>query len=121
MNNFGDVYMLIKVFGVVVGAVFALTLTGDIDQQGRLHLNMGVLVKVAFSALLGFLMGGWLIDFAHWQDYSYMTHGFVMMMCSVFGMSLIGILYQSIRLTTADKTLPQIVAEIKSTFKAIIK
>ncbi|WP_432481715.1 hypothetical protein [Moraxella sp. ZY200743] len=121
MNNMTDIPILVKIFGVIIGAIFALTLTGDIDQQGKLRLNMGVMVKVAFSAYFGFLSGGWLIEYMDWQRYSYVSHGFVMMLCSVFGMALVGVIYQSFKLSTTDKTFSEIIQEIKETFRSIIK
>ncbi|WP_323842119.1 MULTISPECIES: hypothetical protein [unclassified Moraxella] len=120
-QNFTNIHLIIKILAVIVGAVFALTLTGDIDNNGRLKLSVGVLIKLTFSALFGFLMGGWVIEYFDLSSYSYASHGFVMMLCSVFGMTAVGVLYQSIKLATTDKTPSQIVKEVKETFKAIFK
>lgn len=121
MNNLLDLQFFVKVIGVVIGAIFALTLTGDIDKQGKLNLNIGVLIKVAFSAYFGFLSGGWLIEYFEWGHYSHASQGFIMMLCSVFGMTVVGVAYQSFKLSTTDKTVPEIISEVKSTFKSIIK
>lgn len=121
MNNLTDIPVLVKIIGVILGAIFALTLSNDIDTEGKLKLSVGIVIKFAFSAYFGFLSGGWLIEYMDWGMYSHVTHGFVMMLCSVFGMTFVGILYQSIRLSTTDKTFSEIVAEVKATFKNIVK
>ena len=120
-NNLTDLPFFLKVFAVLIGAVFAMTLTGDIDRDGKLKLSFGVFVKISFSAVFGFMAGGWLIEYMGWQSWGYTSHGFVMMLCSVFGMTLVGIVYQAIKLSTTNKTPSEIVAEVKSTFKAIFK
>ena len=120
-NNPTDLSLILKVFAVIIGAVFALSLTGDIDKDGKLKLSFGVFVKVAFSAAFGFLSGSWLIEYMGWGYWSYASHGFVMMLCSVFGMTLVGIVYQATLLSFTGKTLGEIIAEIKVTFKSIFK
>ncbi|OOS02162.1 hypothetical protein SAMN02745664_1312 [Moraxella cuniculi DSM 21768] len=120
-NNLADLPFFVKVFAVIIGAVFAMTLTGDIDSDGRLKLSFGVFVKITFSAVFGFLSGAWLIEYMDWSHWSHTSHGFVMMLCSVFGMTLVGILYQSALLSLTDKKLSEIIAEIKLTFKSIFK
>lgn len=120
-QNLSNIPLIVKILAVIIGAVFALTLTGDINEKGDLRLSVGVLIKISFSALFGFLMGAWLIEYMGWDNYSYASHGFVMMVCSVFGMTMVGIIYQSIKLATTDKTPSQIIKEIKDTFKAILR
>ena len=120
-NNLENLPFFVKVFAVIIGAVFAMTLTGDIDRDGKLKLSFGVFVKITFSAVFGFLAGGWLIEYMGWQSLGHTSQGFVMMLCSVFGMTLVGIVYQAIKLSTTNKTPSEIVAEVKSTFKAIFK
>lgn len=118
-NNLTDLPFFLKVFAVLIGAVFAMTLTGDIDRDGKLKLSFGVFVKISFSAVFGFLAGAWLIEHMGWGHLSYASHGFIMMLCSVFGMTLVGIVYQAIKLSTTNKTPSEIVAEVKETFKSI--
>lgn len=120
-QNLTNIPLFIKIIAVIIGAIFALTLTGDIDKEGRLHLNFLVIIKVAFSALIGFLGGSALIEYMNWGNYSYASHGFVMMMCSVFGMAIVGVIYQAFKLSTTDKTLSEIITEIKEAFKAIFR
>ena len=120
-NNLTDLPFFAKVFAVIIGAVFAMTLTGDIDRDGKLKLSFGVFVKIAFSAFFGFLSGGWLIEYMGWQSWGYASHGFAMMLCSVFGMTLVGIVYQAVLLSLTGKSLSEIAAEVKETFKSIFK
>ena len=121
LNNLENLPFLLKVFAVIIGAVFAMTLTGDIDKDGKLKLSFGVLVKITFSAVFGFTAGGWMIEYMGWQSWGYASHGFVMMLCSVFGMTLVGIVYQATLLSLRGKNLSEIVAEVKETFKSIFK
>lgn len=120
-NNLENLPFFMKVFAVIIGAVFAMTLTGDIDKEGKLKLSFGVFTKITFSAVFGFLAGGWMIEYMGWQSWGYTSHGFVMMLCSVFGMTLVGIVYQAALLSLTGKSLSEIVAEIKETFKSIFK
>lgn len=118
-NTLSSFPLILKILAATIGAIFALTLTGDIDTEGKLKLSFGVAVKFTFSAFLGFVGGEYLIN---QFDYSLSvaSQGFVMMMVSVFGMLIVGIIYQSIQMFHG-KRLPEIMAEIKETFKAILK
>ena len=120
-QNLPNIPLIIKILAVIIGAIFALTLTGDIDQNGKLKLSFGVAIKFAFSAYFGFLSGAWVIEYLQWGQYSHVSHGFIMMLCRVFGTPIVGIFYQAIKLSTTDKTPSEIVTEIKATFKAIFK
>ena len=120
-NNPTDLSLILKVFAVIIGAVFAMTLTGDIDTDGKLKLSFGVFTKIAFSAVFGFLSGEWLIEYMGWGHWSHASHGFIMMLCSVFGMTIVGIIYQAVLLSLSGKSLSEIVEEVKVTFKSIFK
>ena len=120
-SNLENLPFFVKVFAVIIGAVFAMTLTGDIDTDGKLKLSFGVFTKIAFSSMFGFLAGAWLIEYMGWSHWSMPSHGFIMMLCSVFGMTLVGIVYQATLLSLKGKSLSEIVAEIKETFKSIFK
>ncbi len=111
----------IKVFGVIIGAIFALTLTGDIDEKQRLHLNLSVISKLSFSAFFGLTTGEFIVDNAITWELSVMGQSFISLMMSVFGMLVVGIVYQSLLITFHRKKLSEIVEEVKTTFKNIIK
>lgn len=110
----------LKIFAAVVGAIFALVLSGDIDTEGRIKVTTGVIMKFVFSVSIS-LYGG--SAFIEWQDlghYSHMAQGFVMLIFAIFGMLMIGIWYQAIQLLKG-KSIGELIVEIKSAFKAMFK
>ena len=110
----------LKIFAAVVGAIFALTLSGDIDTQGRIKISMGVIMKFVFSVAISLFGGAAFIEYFELGRYSHMAQGFVMLMFAVFGMLCIGILYQAVQLMKG-KSLTEIVIEVKETFSSIFK
>lgn len=110
----------IKIIAAVIGAIFALTLSGDIDTEGRLKINPNVIMKFTFSVAISLYGGSAFIEFYDLHTYSHMAQGFVMFLFAVFGMMCIGITYQSVQLMKG-KPLSEIAGEIKETFKAIFK
>ena len=110
----------IKILAAVVGAIFALTLSGDIDKEGRIKINVSVIMKLAFSVAISLYGGSAFIEYhelaAH---YSQMAQGFVMLMFAVFGLLAIGILYQSIALMQG-KPLSEVISEVKAAFISIL-
>lgn len=111
----------IKILAAVVGAIFALTLSGDIDKEGRIKINVGVIMKFVFSVAISLYGGSAFIEFYGLAEkYSHMTQGFVMLMFAVFGMLCIGILYQAVQLMKG-KSFAEIIVEVKETFSSIFK
>lgn len=110
----------LKIIAAVIGAIFALTLSGDIDTQGRIKINISVIMKFVFSVAISLYGGSAFIEYydlaAH---YSHVAQGFVMLMFAVFGMLAIGIVYQSIALMHG-KSLAEVIAEVKAAFIAIL-
>ncbi|MFW2099039.1 hypothetical protein [Acinetobacter johnsonii] len=111
---------LFKIIAAVVGAIFALTLSGDIDTEGRIKITMGVIMKFTFSVAISLYGGSAFIEYYDWHVYSHMTQGFVMLIFAIFGMLLIGIWYQAIQLLRG-KTIGELIFEIRSAFKAMFK
>ena len=110
----------LKIIAAVIGAIFALTLSGDIDTDGRIKINVSVIMKFAFSVAISLYGGSAFIEYYDLADsYSHMAQGFVMLMFAVFGLLAIGIVYQSIALLKG-KSLSGVIAEVKSAFVAII-
>lgn len=111
----------IKILAAVVGAIFALTLSGDIDKEGRIKINVSVIIKLVFNVAISLYGGSAFIEYyelaAH---YSHMAQGFIMLMFAVFGMLCIGILYQAVQLMKG-KSLTEIIVEVKETFSSIFK
>ena len=108
-----------KVFVAVVGAIFALVLSGDINQDGQFKVTIKLITNLAFSVCFSLSGGSAFIDYYELGHKSLMTHGFIMLMCAVFGMLLVGILYQSIALMRG-KSIAEIIAEVKRAFVAIV-
>ena len=110
-----------KIIAAVIGAIFALTLSGDIDTDGRIKINVSVIVKLVFSVAISLYGGSAFIEYYDLADsYSHMAQGFVMLMFAVFGMLCIGILYQAVQLMKG-KSLTEIIVEVKETFSSIFK
>ena len=111
---------LFKIIAAVVGAIFALTLSGDIDTEGRIKITMGVIMKFTFSVAISLYGGSAFIEYYGWHIYSHMTQGFVMLIFAVFGMLCIGIVYQAVQLMKG-KSISEIAFEVKETFRSIFK
>ena len=109
----------IKILAAVVGAIFALTLSGDIDKEGRIKINVSVIMKFVFSVAISLYGGSAFIEYYELSKYSHMGQGFVMLMFAVFGLLIIGIAYQSIALLRG-KSLAEVIAEVKAAFIAIL-
>jgi len=111
---------ILKVVAAIIGAIFALTLSGDIDTQGRIKITMGVIMKFTFSVAISLYGGSAFIEYYELTSYSSMAHGFVMLIFAIFGLLCIGITYQSVQLMKG-KSFQEIITEIKQAFGAIFK
>lgn len=111
----------LKIIAAVIGAIFALTLSGDIDTHGRIKINVSVIMKFTFSVAISLYGGSAFIEYYDSAGhYSHMAQGFVMLIFAVFGMLCIGILYQAIQLMKG-KSLTEIIIEVRETFSSIFK
>lgn len=111
---------IFKIMAAVIGAIFALTLSGDIDTEGRIKVTLGVIMKFTFSVAISLYGGSAFIEWQHLQQYSHMAQGFVMLMFAIFGMLLIGIWYQAIQLLKG-KPINELITEVKLAFRAMFK
>ena len=110
----------LKIIAAVIGAIFALTLSGDIDTHGRIKINASVIMKFVFSVAISLYGGSAFIEYYDLAGhYSHMAQGFVMLMFAVFGLLAIGILYQSIALMQG-KPLSEVISEVKAAFISIL-
>lgn len=107
-----------KVFAAVVGAVFGLMLSGDIGKDGKIQVNLSVIVKFTIAVTISLFGGAAHIEFMGYQSYSVMTHGAIMLGWAVFGMLAIGIVYQSVALMQG-KPMSVIIKEVRDAFFAI--
>lgn len=111
---------LFKIIAAVVGAIFALTLSGDIDTEGRIKITLGVVMKFVFSVAISLYGGAAFIEYYSLGHYSHMAQGFVMLIFAIFGMLCIGIVYQAVQLMKG-KSISEIAFEVKETFRSIFK
>ena len=107
-----------KVFAAVIGAIFGLMLSGDIGQDGKIKITMSVIIKFTIAVTISLFGGEAHIELYGYQDYSAMTHGAIMLGWAVFGMLIIGIVYQSIALMQG-KPLSAVIKEVKDAAFAI--
>ena len=107
-----------KVFAAVIGAIFGLMLSGDIGKDGKIQVNMSVIVKFTIAVTISLFGGAAHIEFMGYQDYSVLTQGAIMLVWAVFGMLAIGIVYQAVALWQG-KTIAEVIKEIKDAAFAI--
>lgn len=112
------IVFLPKVFAAVIGAVFGLMLSGDIGKDGKITVNISVIIKFTIAVTISLFGGAAHIEFMGYQGYSVMTHGAIMLVWAVFGMLAIGIIYQAVALMQG-KPIAAIVKEIKDAAFAI--
>ena len=108
----------LKIFAAIIGAIFALVLSGDIDKEGKVKISTGLIIKFVFSISISLFGGQTFIDYYALEAKSIMTHGFIMLMFAVFGMLIVGIVYQAVALYRG-KSLSEIISEVKTAFAAI--
>lgn len=111
---------VLKAAAAVVGGMFALMLSGDIDANGHLKINLGLILKLSFSVAISLFGGSAFLEYYQLTHYSQTAQGMVYLLFAVFGILLIGIVYQSLQLLKG-KPLNEIVSEIKSAFLSIFK
>ncbi|WP_201539073.1 hypothetical protein [Psychrobacter sp. 1044] len=110
--------LLPKVFAAVIGAIFGLMLSGDIGRDGKIQVNMSVIIKFTIAVTISLFGGAAHIEFMGYQDYSVMTQGAIMLVWAVFGMLAIGIVYQAVALWQG-KTIAEVIKEVKDAAFAI--
>ena len=110
---------ILKLIPAVVGAILALVLSGDIDENGKIQVSLGVITKFVCSVTVSLYGGSAFIEHYGYLKTTVMFHGFIMLMFAVFGLLIIGIAYQSIALLKG-KSMSDVIAEIKSAFIAIL-
>ena len=112
------IVFLPKIAVAVIGAVFGLMLSGDIGRDGKIQVNVPVMLKFVIAVTISLVGGSAHIEIMGWQNYTIMVHGLIMLMWAVFGMLAIGIIYQSIALMQG-KSLAEVIKEVKDAAFAI--
>ncbi|MCY1161313.1 hypothetical protein D9M71_11020 [compost metagenome] len=110
---------IIKIIPAIVGAILALVLSGDIDKKGKIQVTVSVIGKFAASVTVSLYGGSAFIEHFEMLKTSTMYQGFIMLMFAVFGLLAIGIVYQAVEMWKG-KSLPEVIAEIKAAFFAIL-
>ncbi|QNY13268.1 hypothetical protein IC766_14280 [Acinetobacter seifertii] len=110
---------VLKIFPAVIGAILALVLSGDIDKDGKIKVSIGVATKFACSLTVSLYGGSAFIEHFELLEHSVMFQGFIMLIFAVFGLLVIGIVYQSIALLKG-KSMSEVIAEVKAAFVSII-
>ncbi|OPH36054.1 hypothetical protein [Moraxella equi] len=124
-NLLENMPFLIKLLALLLGGIIALVLSGDIkiddNDNANLKINGKVIIKLLCSIGLGLFLGEWTIDYWEFEHLNYYAQSAVLMMFSVFGMLIFGIVYRSIQLTLHEKTLSEIIIEVKNVVRAFLK
>lgn len=116
---------LTKLFALIVGGIISLVLSGDInldkDDNATLNINLKVILKITCAIGLGLFAGEFVIDMFDFEHLNYYAQALFYLIFSAFGMLFIGTVYRGWQLQTKDKTLSEIIKEIKDITKALIK
>ncbi|MEI1697659.1 hypothetical protein V8P81_02135 [Acinetobacter baumannii] len=110
---------VLKIFPAVIGAILALVLSGDIDKEGKIKVSMGVITKFVCSVTVSLYGGSAFIEHFEYLNHTTMFQGFIMLIFAVFGLLVIGIVYQSIALLKG-KSMSEVITEVKAAFVSII-
>lgn len=120
-EQFSFFAIAIKFLALIGGGIFCLVMSGDVNSDGHIKINRNVALKFFCSVVIGLYCGEFLIDYLDWEHLNIFSQGFVLMSFSVFGMAIFGALYRSFQLTFTDKTLSEIIQEVKQAVTAILK
>lgn len=114
--------ILLKIFIAIVSALFSLVLAGYIDKDGDLKLsNKNFYITFLFAICVSLFGGAFFIEYYQLTHYSEVSKGFIHLMFGVFSVTIIGIIYRSIQLSLNEKTLSEIVIEIKQAIASLLK
>lgn len=106
----------------IISALFALAVGGHFEENGSFKENKRrFCITFLFAVSLSIFGGAFIIEHFGFTNYSQSAKGLIHLLTGVFGVLIIGIGYRSIQLTFTDKTLPEIIAEIKNIVKSWTK
>lgn len=112
--------LLITLIAIAGGIILALVLSGDIDKDGFIKINRGVMLRFVAAFIISLFAGSFIIDVWHLQYLNLYSQGFIFFMTAVFGLLSIGILYQSVELMRG-KSFGDVIGEVMGAFIAIFK
>lgn len=112
---------VLKVIIAITGALFALVLGGHI-KDGKIDTkNVTFWITFLFSIAISLFGSDFVIEFLELSHYSESAKRFIYLMVAVFGALFVGIVYRAVQLTTHEKTLSEIIDEIKKATKSFFK
>lgn len=113
---------LFKLVVVIMGGILGLLLSGDIDtdDENRLVINSIyiICIKLIISITLGLVIGEFIIDYYDFEHLNFYAQSMFNLLVSVFGIMIIGTAYRAYQLTFTEKTIAEIIIEIKNILKA---
>ena len=110
--------LLITLIAIAGGIILALVLSGDIDKDGFIKINRGVMLRFFSAFIISLFAGSFIIDVWHLQYLNLYSQGFIFFMTAVFGLLSIGVLYQSVALMRG-KSFGDVIGEVMGAFIAI--
>lgn len=108
-----------KIICAIAGAILALVLSGDIDREGYIKINRGVVMRFTIAVFSSLFFGEWMIEYFDLHA-SIAAQGSIMILTAVFSLVIIGVLYQSIAVMRG-KSFGEVVAEVVDAFKSIFR
>lgn len=116
---------LFKLVVVVLGGIFSLLLSGDISTNDDNKIVIDsiwiISLKLSIAIIIGLVAGDFLIDYYNFEDMTFYAQSIFNLMASVFGIMVIGTLYRACQLTFTEKSLPDIISEMKNIIKAFTR
>lgn len=116
---------LIKLTALIVGGILSLVFSGDInldeDNNVSLTINKKVFFKLVLAILVGLIIGNFMVNRFNYDDMDFYSRAIFYLLSSMFGMLALGTAYRGWQLQFDGKTLSEIITEIKSIIKALIK
>lgn len=112
---------LLKVIIAVVGSLFALVLGGHI-QDGKIDTRNWVFWSTfLFSISISLFGGSFVIEHFGFSNYGETSKGFIYLMVAVFGALFVSTGYRVFQLSTNEKTLSEIIDEVKKASQSFLK
>lgn len=107
-----------KIFGVIIGVIIALAMSGDIKPDGTVKISRGLIIRFSSGVMSSLYMGQSVIELIN-PKMSVSHQGTVMLLVAVFSWLLLGIFYQAFAMLRG-KTASEVALELAAVIKAIM-